>query len=621
VPKRTRSKRPSRRSREPFSALGTLLLWALILLVPVVIAPTAANTFRLPKLMLAEWLGLASLLGLALGAVFGRRRPAQLPAPWWSRALVACAPVAVVVTLGLAVTDHPEHVRQALADLWIGIACLVGWSLALPSRTLERALAGFAIPGALLAGLGILQFHGIYRPFAFTGGEEADRLGVSSLAGNTGDLAAFLVLPALVAQWRVAEAGARRRDRVLWAAVLVLCCYGVAVTQTLTALAALLAGSALLWSLRLPWRKAVASLGALAVAAVVLLLVVAPVRQRLDRVVDRVTEGRLGSALSGRLDGWKAALWMVAEHPVLGVGHGAYRAEFVPAKLALLERGAKLYGHQRDPFFANAHNELLEVGAEWGVLGWIALAWALWMLVLAALRGMGEGPASRRGFALGALASFAVLSVGQFPFRLAIAAYPALVLMAWIFRTADEEAPAPGGAPDEEASRPDRGRLASRVGGRLGVRLGAGGLAAVLAVALVGQTGRWIDRVGASKRLRVVEAMTARATAAAGQVPPEVIRGNVRLLQRARELDPSDVAAPSGLAAQYLLSGNAARAEELYLEALALEPRPELYLNLGRARLATGEREAAIEVLRVAVRLNPSLRSEIPRTIKREVKP
>ena len=45
------------------------------------------------------------------------------------------------------------------------------------------------MPAAALALLAVLQFPDFYRPFSFAGGEEAKRLGISSLAGNTGVLA------------------------------------------------------------------------------------------------------------------------------------------------------------------------------------------------------------------------------------------------------------------------------------------------------------------------------------------------------------------------------------------------------------------------------------------------
>lgn len=599
------------------SGLGRLLLWALVLAVPLALAPTAVDSFRLPKRMLAEWLGLASLLAFALSAALARLRDPRMSMSLrrGRSALLAVAPLTLVATLGLLVSHHPEHVRSALPDLWIGVACLVGWSLALGSERLGRLLSGLGVPGALLSGLAVLQFHDVYRPFAFARGEEAARLGVTSLAGNAGDLGAFLVFPVLIAQWRLAGARSGRSGRlgtVLWVAVLALCLYGLAVTQTLTVLAAAVAGSALFWLVRLPRRRALAAVGAALGIAVVLAVTVAPLRNRLVTGFEAFQEGKVNQALSGRLDGWRAAWWMIEEHPAVGVGHGAYRAEFAPAKLSLIDRGVSFYRGHVDPFFANAHNEILEAGAEWGILGWLALAWGLWVLLRAVARGFGPGSdagvRTDRGMAVGTLAALGVLSLGQFPFRIALTAYPALLVMAWIFRRADERAPEPAGEPAEATT------------GKRGTAWLAVAVAVALLVALVWQTGRWRDLLGASKRLRVVEAVTAQVVAAGGEVPSRVITGSVRLLREAERLDPSDVAVEAALAGQYLLADTPLRAEEAYRRALALEPRPVIYLNLGRALLMTGDRDGALDAFEKAVRLAPRLLRQVPATMRREVR-
>ncbi len=639
--------------RGGLSTVGYLLVWGVVLAVPLVLSPTAVDSFRLPKRMFGEWLGLASLLAFALAAALapawqrlvGEAAARAARPAWWRGAFAAVAPLTLVATLGLLVTDHPEHVHSALVDLWIGVACLVGWSLALDSDRFERLLAGLGLPGVLLSVLAILQYHDIYRPFAFSRGEEAARLGVTSLAGNTGDLAAFLVLPVLVAQWRLAGGGRRKRGgrgrQILWAVLLAVCLYALALTQTLTALAAVGAGSALFWLARLPRRKALAAAGGAAVLAVVLVLSVAPLRHRVTAGVDAFEGGRINQALSGRLDGWRAAWWMLEQHPLLGVGQGAYRAEFSPAKLALIERGVPFYRGHVDPFFANAHNEILEAGAEWGLAGWLALAWGLWCLGRAVVRGFGprsgdgvrDGPAlaelaelaglADRSLAWGALAALAVLSIGQFPFRIALVAFPALLLMAWIFHRARQRALAEALTVWQDDETADAAETGSEAAGSSVVSSGGGlgrslcwGAAVLLGLALVWQTGQVRDRIGASKRLRVVDAVTAKAVSSGGRVPPQLIGGSIRLLHQAERLDPSNVAIETALAGQYLLADRPQRAEEAFRQALALEPRPEIYLNLARTLLTKGDRKAAIQAYENAVRLAPRLIQQVPGTMR-----
>lgn len=419
-------------------ALGRLFVWLVVLVPPFVVSVNAKEAFRLPKLMASEWLALASLLCLSLRLwEVDEVKPADL---WRRPAVRAVLPFLLVAAVGIWASRHPLHVREAMVDLGIGAAVLVGWSLALESRWQEKVLRGLLWPASALALLGILQFHGIFQPLAFAGIEYDPRLSITSLAGNPGDLGAYLVLPCLIAQWVIARSAGRARW--LAAAALAVCLYAIAVTQTLAALAALVVGSLLLWALLLPRRRAALFLGGGAVAAVLLVLAVPPLRSRVVAKTSQALSGDWNSVLTGRLDGWTAAVWMFRQHPWAGVGHGAYRPEFMPAKLALLDRGADFYAEQVLPVFANAHNEYLEVAAEMGAPGIVALGWGLWAL-LAALRRGDDAPDAGGALAWAGTAALAVLSLAHFPFHVALISYPALLFLSWIFRRgAGEEAPA-----------------------------------------------------------------------------------------------------------------------------------------------------------------------------------
>ncbi len=411
------------------SSFGDLLVWATLMVPPFLFLGGVKESFRLPKLMASEWLGLASLVFLAWKLRAVEAGPRDI---WRLPAVRALLPALLVASAGFLTTAHPLHFREALIDLWIGAACLVGWSAGLKGERQERILRGLLWPAGALSLLGALQFHGLWRSFRFTGIEYDPRLGLTSLAGNPGDLGVYLVLPSLIAQWALprTHSGAPR-----WAtaAALSLCLYGVALTQTLAALAALAVGTLVLWLPLLPRRKAVAGLAGGAVLAALLILAVAPLRVRFLDKARQLSEGDLNAVLTGRLDGWRAALWMFERHPVTGVGHGAYRPEFVPAKLALLDRGVEFLETQPQPVFANAHNEYLEVAAEWGILGLLALAWGLTVLFRAASRASGEGNRNR-ALAWAGLAALAVLSLVHFPFRIALTAFPAILFLAWVLR-------------------------------------------------------------------------------------------------------------------------------------------------------------------------------------------
>ena len=585
------------------AAVSEAVLWLLVLAVPLVFVPTAQDAFRLPKLMLGEWLALASLVPLALAlARVDRVRPGDL---WRLPAFRAAAPLVAVATVGLAVTAHPAQTASGLADLWIGAAALVGWSAGFGvrrgARRLERLLAGTLVPASLLAILAALQFHGFYRPFGFTRGEEAGRLGVGALAGNPGDLAGFLALACLVAQAVIAggtPAAGRPALRAAAGAALALCLYALVLSQTATALAAVAVGSLVLWWLRLAGRRRWFTVGlAAAAAAALVAATVGPLSWKAASVAGHLREGRLNAALVGRLDGWRAAVWMAKENPWTGVGHSAYVAEFGPARLALEERGVDFFPGHGFPYFANAHNEPLEVVAELGLPGAAALAWGLAVVAACAWRRRrgdpaGGGGTGRWGPAVGwgGLVLLAVLSLGQFPFHLATIAFPALLLLAWVLRPA---------AGDLAGGRGIKGRYAGW------------GLAALLLAGLALQTGRGLDLVRASKIQRTVEGVT-RMALGAGGVRPELLWAHVGLLERAAALDPAAAGIRQAQAAQYLLLGRLGEAEIALRRALALEPRGETYLNLGRVLAAGGRRGEAAEAFDKAVRLDRRLRRELP---------
>jgi O-antigen ligase len=592
------------------------VLWVAILLPPLLLPAFAKEAFRLPKLLASEWLGLASLLPLAFrlrsaGRV-GWRDLGRLPA------LLAVAPLVAVATLGLAVGRHPFHLHEALADLWIGAACLAGWSAGLSRKRWARLMTGLLVPATLLALLGILQFHGLYRPFEFEGPAIAGRLAVTSLAGNPGDLAAYLVLPCLLAQWiLVREWRARRGQRapllVVVAAVLAICLYAMAVTQTLSALAAVAAGSLILWACLAPRRLLAPAAGLGVGLAVVLVLVVPPLRGRVMEKAGRLAQGDWNSLLTGRLDGWRAAAWMLGRHPLAGAGQGGFEAEFVPAKLALLDSGARFFEGAVDVTFDNAHNEILDVGADLGVPGLLALGWGLWLL-WGALRRRTAGAenaadaadaADAEGkdrpsaaLAWGGTVALALLSLFQFPFRIALTAFPALLFLAWVFGARPERE-----EDEEEEEEEERTGIPGTTLGWL--------LAALVVVALVLQGNRWRDRLLGSAMLRQVELVSISA-ASSGHAPGNLLPSHLELLRRAADLDPSEVGVPIARGSQFLLFGDPRAALPEYRAALALQPKPEIYADLGRAYLASGDLDEARRNFRLAVRLDPTLSVQVP---------
>ena len=135
--------------------------------------------------------------------------------------------------------------------------------------------------------------------------------------------------------------------------------------------------------------------------------------------------------------------------------------------------------------------------------------------------------------------------------------------------------------------------------------------AAVLVLALVLQGNRWHDRLLGSAMLRQVELVSISA-ATSGRAPGNLLPTHLELLRRAQELDPAEVGIPIARGSQFLLFGDPRAAIPPYRAALALQPKPEIYADLGRAFLASGDLAEARRQFRLAVRLDPSLLSQVP---------
>lgn len=142
-------------------------------------------------------------------------------------------------------------------------------------------------------------------------------------------------------------------------------------------------------------------------------------------------------------------------------------------------------------------------------------------------------------------------------------------------------------------------------------RLLAGALSAALALAALWQIDRGVERARASRLLSRVEALSLQALLT-GQAPRPLMAQNLRDLGRAAELDPLEPGIPLARGSLYLLLGRPHEAWRAYERALEVEPRPEIYLNLGRAQALAGDHEAARESFRRAELLDWHLGEQIP---------
>ena len=128
---------------------------------------------------------------------------------------------------------------------------------------------------------------------------------------------------------------------------------------------------------------------------------------------------------------------------------------------------------------------------------------------------------------------------------------------------------------------------------------------------LAAQSLRASELLGASRRVRLIEEVS-QGVAGAGELAAPLLRRNLAVLKEAADLDPANVEIPLARGSLYLLLGRSELAIEAYREAATLEPRAEVYMDLGHALLQDGNFAEARRHFALAVRLDPRLASEVP---------
>jgi O-antigen ligase len=361
------------------------------------------------------------------------------PWGWYPFGPVRWLLISTLALAGPAVAIHGGALRRPPRGLGLAVAAFVGWLLVAgwfaddplyawmgtPERHLGvltwllcalLMLTGFAlvgdgdgdrvatvVDGLLVAGLGV----GAVATAEALGWEPSVLDVASRLSGPLGSpaylgAATALLLPVAVAL-AVPHAADGSRVRV-WAAraavvVLVVACLGSGARAAWVGLAAAAAVAAAahapaLWrALRArPGRAAVG--GAFVLAAAVVVLVATPVGARLGAATDPDAAGG-----RGRLDEWRVAARVVADHPVVGVGPEGYRTAFHEAVDARYERT-----HGRDQQPDRAHSAPLDLALDGGVP--LALAWLAVVTVVgrSCWRALRQGPYWAQGVAAGLVA-------------------------------------------------------------------------------------------------------------------------------------------------------------------------------------------------------------------------
>jgi O-antigen ligase len=292
-------------------------------------------------------------------------------------------------------TTSVSGTAYLLGSLTIALIYMLAFASLLESeRDLERVLYVFALTSVVLGTVSWLAFSGkIHLAGATEGGRAQGEVGDPSV------FAAFqlLVLPLLL----VLTAQAQKRWLRLGLSFGVLIIIGsILVSLSRGGLIAFALFLVLL--VVLPARFLFRSRRSKTIALLVVALATAAVSVRYSQQITHRVQTVFGKGPagaqrgSGRYNLWLAARTTIDEHPVLGIGYGAF--PYVSNDLMLRTPGVDLRGY----FFRKpgqpVHNSFLEAWAELGIFGMILYVGMLTSTVLALLRTAARADRMGAGF-------------------------------------------------------------------------------------------------------------------------------------------------------------------------------------------------------------------------------
>lgn len=321
-----------------------------------------AATIPLETVQIEGLATLSRLMGAAffVGYVLARRgiRPDAIRGSAWFLVGLAC--------LSLLWSVQPDATSSSLLTLvqLFGITIMVADAVSREPAIVRPVLWSYSAAASATSVLAIVAYATNRTALI------SDRAG----AFSDQDVAQFsaLIIPAFLFLTTQLARGDRR---VLAAAGATLCGVGILLSGTRSAWLAIVVALvvAILPRMRpsqIVWMAVVA--GSVSIAAL-----------QLPGVADVVT-GRLGNAAatggSGRLDIWAVGLSIIAAHPLVGVGYGAFPAAFT----ADVIRSASVPGLDAAVLSTGrgSHSILLSTGGELGVIGLLLLAWLVMDVLL-----------------------------------------------------------------------------------------------------------------------------------------------------------------------------------------------------------------------------------------------
>jgi O-antigen ligase len=331
--------------------------------IALVFAP-GLEIFRSGKEALMRLQAIVSAFALAMAVAYGGTE--RLRELFRDRAVVVVLAGSVVWT---AITTLTSGHRLLSVDSLVTVVCAVMLFVAVwyVARAIPVAALLVLVPGVIINTLlATLQEYAIWNPFTVSV-VQVQHLEATALLGNPNDVGGYLALCAIV----LFAAAEVLHGRLRWvaAAGCAVAIAGVFISQTRTAVLAI-AATAVFLAARRSYKAVLVSAGVIVVALLIATQVELPALTRLTKIPSEIAKGNWNVVLSDRLPAFAAAAGMFREHPILGVGPGAYKFFYLPYRIRMTEIYPEAVMRGAGVNFAEAHNDHLQLLAEAGLPGY-----------------------------------------------------------------------------------------------------------------------------------------------------------------------------------------------------------------------------------------------------------
>jgi O-antigen ligase len=396
---------------EPFARVLRGVIAAAVFLIPLICSPSSFDSFRFPKELLFRGVAIIIVAIFAIAAVWnGIERPAL------ARHRAVLIVIAAIVFWTLVTTALSTNRLLSVRALEYTLDALIffgGVWVATSELGIRQLIAPAFAGGVVNALLAIAQATTFWNPFHFPENLPA-HIRTTALLGNPNDVGAYLMILSLAAV--AAAIVSKRWPYWLVAGVLIA---GLLAAQSLAAIGGFVAG--LLALAFLASRRAGSIvLAATLLATLVPFIVFPPLRNRVALITDAVSRRDWPTATSSRVYPFATAWDMFKDHPLAGIGPGAFKFNFLDYRMRLNARHPQWFQNSAENF-AEVHNDHLQLLAEEGVPAWLLLLAAIVLLARASVRNT-QPDDDRRAlvhFLAAPLAvAFAVLALGSFPLEM-----------------------------------------------------------------------------------------------------------------------------------------------------------------------------------------------------------